>query len=176
MTPPDPVTPVAEIDGVHPTINVRQSEHTVHGHKIRHIEMDVDTRGATAEEMERMRPEIERAEAEVRKAQPQIERAEAEARGAQAEIRAHEAEIRAMREEGPRIDAEVQAALAKAQPEIDRAIAEARRQNLDLKISERVDSAYKHARIRIEMKDRTKVIPHDQGDRDGPDQNTPEVN
>jgi hypothetical protein len=170
VTAPDPVTPVAEVDSVHPTIRIRRSEHTVHGHKVRHIEMDVDTRGATAEELERMRPEIARAEAEVRNAQPQIARAEAEAHRAQAEIRAHETEIRAMRDAGPRIEAEVQAALAKAQPEIDRAIAEARRENLDLKISEEVNNAFKHARVRIEMKDH-KAAPEETKDDEAPDAN-----
>lgn len=164
VTPPNPVTPVtpvAQADRVRPYIKVHRSERMVHGHKVRHVSIDIDTNGASAEEMERMRPEIARAEAEARAAQSEMLNAETE-------LRAHQAEIRAMQEAGPRVEAEVQAALAKAQPEIDRAIAEARAYHMNVRVREKVDHAMHRAQVRIDM--------HDRDTRDTPDDEVPDGN
>jgi beta-lactamase regulating signal transducer with metallopeptidase domain len=180
LTPVEPATPadtalsVAETISVHPWLKVRQTDRVSHGHKIHRIWIDADMRGATAEEMARMRRQIEQAEAKVRAARPEIERAQAEMRAHEAEMRARDAEMRAMRDEGPRIEAEVQAALAKAQPEIDRAIAEAHRYNYDLKINKRINHALKHAHERIEIEVRADQ-PGDRGQA-GPNADVPDAN
>jgi len=174
--PAAPATPVAEADAARPYIKISRSERTVHGHKVRHVSIDVDTRGATPEELERMRPEIARAEAEARNARQAMLQAEVDVRQHEADLRVQEAQLRAMREEAPRIEAEVRAELAKAQPEIDRAVAEARMRRLDLKISEKINKAFRKERVRIETKDHTMIILHDHADHDGPDQDAPDTN
>ena len=140
--------------------------HTVHGHKIHRIWMDVDTHGATAEEMERMRPEIERAEAEVRAAQPRIERA-------QAELQRQEAKLRELQDQMPQIQAQLEAELARIQPEIDRAIAQSHIEHL--KISNTIDNAMKHMKMRIEIErshqDAAQDAPKDPADSGAPDAN-----
>lgn len=103
-------------------------------------------------------------------------RAEAEIRQREAEVRVHEAQLRALQEAEPRIEAEVQAALAKARPDIDRALSDAHLKNIDLKISEQVHNAFKHARVRIEMQDHTKLILHDDAGQNGPDEDAPDAN
>ncbi|MBS0274333.1 MAG: hypothetical protein JSR55_08015 [Proteobacteria bacterium] len=165
--PVRPAPPVAEANYVSPNIHIRRSERTVHGHKICHVSVDIDTNGLSAEALERARPQIERAQADARAMQSEAFRAEAE-------VHAHEVEMRAMQEAGPRIEAEVRAALARAQPEIDRAVAEAHRYNYDLKINERVDRALKRAQVRIEIKDRADRIGgqgHAGSGEDGPGAN-----
>ena len=164
-TPADAAQPVADAAPAHPWLKVRQLDRVSHGHKIHRVWIDADMRGASAEEMARMHRQIERAEARVRAAQPEIERA-------QAEMRAHEAEMRAMQEAGPRIEAEVQAALARAQPELDRAIAEAQRYKYDLKIDKQINHALKQARVRIELKERADRT----GDQGQADSGEPDAN
>ncbi|HEY2033409.1 MAG TPA: M56 family metallopeptidase [Rhizomicrobium sp.] len=164
--PPIPATPlvapVVRAEIVRPMIKVRESTRTVHGHHIHRIWMDVDTRGATAEEMERMRPELERAEAEVRAAQPRLERA-------QAELQRQEAKLHELQDQMPQIQARIEAELAKVQPEIDRALAQSRIEQM--KVSNRVDNAMKRVQVRIEMK-----RVRDRAHEDVPDNEAPDTN
>ena len=74
--------------------------------------------------------------------------------------------VRQLREQEPRIAAQVKAELAKMQPEIDRATAEARRMGEDLKISEQINNAYKHVRVKIETKDHKIIMLHDGDESD----------
>jgi hypothetical protein len=131
---------MVQFDSGKPYIRMRESDRTVHGHKIRHVWVDIDTRGLTEAELARMRP--------------QIERAEAQARAAEAEVRAHEAEIRAVQERMPAIEAQMRAELARVQPEIDRAIAQAHLENIDMKIREKMDRAMKRMQMQIELQER----------------------
>jgi beta-lactamase regulating signal transducer with metallopeptidase domain len=167
VAPPTPVKPVAEVDRVEPAIKVHRSERIVHGHRVRHVSVDIDTDRVSAEALERVRPQIARAEAEARAVQAQAMRAEVE-------VRAHEAEIRALQAEGPRLEAEVQAALAKVQPEIDRAIAEARLNRMDVRVQEQIDRAMQHARVHVEMRAPAKPAPQDA--RETPNEDAPNPN
>ena len=167
--------PVADADPMHANIRVEETDHNVHGHREHRMRVYVDGRELTAEEVERMRPKLEkaqaiareaqaRAEIELRKVRPQLE---------QAEIRAHEADIREIEIRMPEIKARMQAELAKVQPEIDRAIAEARLNHMDLKIQQKMDKAMKHMEVRIEMR-KARDAAHDTAQDTGPE--TPDAN
>lgn len=158
-TPPDAVTDAVTASDAYPAVRVRQDVRTVHGHKVRRVWITMKDRDA-ADAMARVRPEIERAMADVRATQPDIARA-------QAEIRVHEAEIRAIQEQMPQIQAQVQAEIARIQPDIERAVAEARLKHLDLKIHEKMDRDMRRMELRIEMKD--KNAAHES--EDAPDAN-----
>jgi beta-lactamase regulating signal transducer with metallopeptidase domain len=144
---PEPVAKIVHVDPARPYVKVRESDRTEHGHRVHRVWVDVDTRGLSEAEWERVRPQIEQAEAQVRAVQPQIARAEAE-------IRAHEAEVRAIQARMPEMEARVRDEMAKVRPEIERALADARLNNLDLRIREHMDRATKRMQLRIEMRER----------------------
>lgn len=190
---PPAVTILRAADGK-PYFRMRESERRVHGHRVRHVWVQIDTRGMSDAEWARLYPEMERAREQARaaetqarifaaQAQEQARAADAQARTpaaqarvqaraaeAQARVQARAAEVQARVAEAQARDAERQAREIQARMPLIRAQVEAEM----AKVRPEIERALAQARLKgdmrlhVELNDRQNDVPDD-GAYDDPD-------